>query len=104
MYLINICIDPGYYRINKDYLSLIENIKNNGESKVCIYCNVVWSKYNKHCDICNRCVLWFDHHCYYINNCVGKNNIRVFLLFLINTSIIISLTLTIEILIILYKA
>lgn len=41
MYIINICIDPGYYRVNRDYLALIDTIKSNGESKVCVYCNIV---------------------------------------------------------------
>lgn len=51
-FIINIMINPGYLKKKNDFLNLIENIKNNGESKVCIYCNTVRSKMIKHCDIC----------------------------------------------------
>ena len=46
---------------------------------------------SKHCDICNKCVDCFDHHCYYINKCVGKNNIKLFFIFILILSIFLIL-------------
>ena len=40
-------------------------------------------KCTTHCFYCEKCIEGYDHHCYWINNCVGKNNINLFVLFLI---------------------
>lgn len=43
---------------------------------------------SKHCRICDHCVARFDHHCGWLNNDVGQNNLKHFLLFLLNTGIL----------------
>lgn len=49
----------------------------------CATCAVRIIPNRKHCIICDICIEDFDHHCYWINTCVGRNNVKIFRIFLI---------------------
>ena len=108
--------NPGFKkkRTGKHLLKMLTSeyqTKNNqgfGESKIknlsakfCYQCNIVKGEFwidlisgrARHCEICDRCVYKYDHHCSYILNCVGKKNIKIFLIFLISTSLFLVLRL-----------
>lgn len=38
---------------------------------------------SKHCKLCGMCILEYDHHCLFLNRCVGRDNRRLFILFLL---------------------
>lgn len=97
--------NPGFKqrRSGLEMLELLidfyDNVENSNSSiqqakdvsaKFCFECNIVKKK-TRHCDICNKCVENFDHHCPYILNCVGKNNHNLFLVFLIVSTVFLSL-------------
>jgi hypothetical protein len=69
--------------------SSIQKIKN-VSTKFCFECNIVKKK-TRHCEICNKCVENFDHHCPYVLNCIGKDNHKLFLFFLIVSTIFLVL-------------
>ena len=58
----------------------------------CWNCKYIRPIRSKHCYDCGRCVGKFDHHCPMIGNCIGGKNHRYFLLFLINSTIIVTWT------------
>ncbi|KAI7855333.1 DHHC palmitoyltransferase-domain-containing protein [Circinella umbellata] len=58
----------------------------NGEIRVCTKCNVAKPDRTHHCRHCNQCILKMDHHCPWIGGCVGKNNQKLFYLFLVYTT------------------
>ena len=37
----------------------------------------------QHCKICNVCIEGYDHHCNLMGTCVGKNNLKVFYLYVL---------------------
>lgn len=53
-----------------------------GLPRFCRKCNTYKPDNAHHCSACNKCVYNFDHHCPFINNCVGRNNYKLFLVFL----------------------
>ncbi|KAJ2302641.1 palmitoyltransferase for Vac8p [Coemansia sp. RSA 2706] len=62
-------------------------VKDNGEPRFCLKCNVPKPDRAHHCSTCNVCVLKMDHHCPWLNNCVGFRTQKAFVLFLIYTAI-----------------
>ncbi|XP_018621687.2 palmitoyltransferase akr1 isoform X2 [Scleropages formosus] len=56
---------------------------NESLSRFCIECEMFQPDGCKHCRLCSACVLEYDHHCLFIGRCVGRDNRRLFLLFLL---------------------
>jgi palmitoyltransferase len=57
------------------------------EKKYCHSCKFLYPSSNKgmeHCYFCNICICKMDHHCGVIEKCVGKYNLIIFFLFVIN--------------------
>lgn len=54
-----------------------------GSLRYCRTCRIYKPDSAHHCRLCERCVFNFDHHCPFINNCVGRNNYKLFVLFLL---------------------
>ncbi|KAG5504472.1 hypothetical protein JKF63_04924 [Porcisia hertigi] len=54
-----------------------------GCMRFCHVCQLYKPDYAHHCRVCRRCVYNFDHHCPFVNNCVGRNNYKLFLIFLL---------------------
>ncbi|KAF0699278.1 Aste57867_10152 [Aphanomyces stellatus] len=49
----------------------------------CAFCNVHPPLRAKHCKDCGRCVEQYDHHCVCAGVCVGRDNHRIFVLYLL---------------------
>ena len=75
--------DPGSIKknIGIDWISLV--MKNYNINRICPYCKVNKIFLSKHCFICNHCVQEQYHHCNMIGNCIGKENMKLYIFFLI---------------------
>ncbi len=51
-------------------------------SQLCVTCKTVRPLRAKHCAYTDRCVEQYDHYCPWVGNVIGKNNRRLFLIFL----------------------
>lgn len=53
--------------------------------QICRRCRVVidLNKKTEHCESCDVCVEGNDHHCPWTSKCIGKNNLRLFHLFVV---------------------
>lgn len=65
----------------------VRTVGNRGSLRFCNYCQMYKPDHAFHCKYCGKCVYRFDHHCPWINNCVGRNNYKLFICFLVNSSI-----------------
>ena len=75
--------NPGKM-INNEYSDLLDIVeKGNDAEDFCPYCLVKNNFRSKHCLICQNCIDEFDHHCFWVGNCIGKNNYKLFFIFLI---------------------
>ena len=59
--------------------------------KYCQTCHLVRDVRTFHCNICGLCIEKHDHHCNYLSNCVGIYNYKKFFLFLVISSIHVSI-------------
>ncbi|CAK7224077.1 palmitoyltransferase for Vac8p [Sporothrix curviconia] len=62
-------------------------VKSNGEMRFCKKCQARKPDRAHHCSTCRRCVLKMDHHCPWLATCIGLRNGKMFLLFLIYTTL-----------------
>ncbi|CCW67511.1 unnamed protein product [Phytomonas sp. Hart1] len=53
-----------------------------GALRYCARCELYMPDFAHHCRICQRCVYRMDHHCPWVNNCIGRNNYKLFVLFI----------------------
>ncbi|CCW65064.1 unnamed protein product [Phytomonas sp. EM1] len=53
-----------------------------GALRYCARCQLYMPDFAHHCQICEHCVYRMDHHCPWVNNCIGRNNYKLFLIFL----------------------
>ena len=75
--------NPGIM-LNNQYKDLLDIVENEEDAEnFCPYCLVKHIYRSKHCLICQKCIEEFDHHCFWVGNCIGKNNYRLFFIFLI---------------------
>ncbi|KAM3863325.1 LOW QUALITY PROTEIN: uncharacterized protein ACN63O_013264 [Diretmus argenteus] len=61
---------------------LVEN--NQSPHRFCPYCELFQPDHSKHCKLCDVCVKDYDHHCLFVNQCIGRDNHRLFLLFILS--------------------
>ncbi|EAN30464.1 DHHC palmitoyltransferase family protein [Theileria parva strain Muguga] len=59
--------------------------------KFCPTCHSYRPPRSVHCSDCDRCIVRFDHHCPYVANCIGYYNYKIFLSFLLVSSLYFSL-------------
>ncbi|XP_026106374.1 probable protein S-acyltransferase 23 isoform X1 [Carassius auratus] len=52
--------------------------------RFCIHCELIQVDNCKHCRLCDMCIQEYDHHCLFLNQCVGRDNHRIFILFVIS--------------------
>lgn len=84
LFLTLIYKNPGSIRHNDPKRLFFELFKR--EEMVTDYCPTCAVRVipnRKHCIICDICIEDFDHHCFWINTCVGKNNVKLFRIFLV---------------------
>ncbi|KAK7196048.1 DHHC zinc finger domain-like protein [Novymonas esmeraldas] len=61
----------------------VTTLDRTGRLRFCYTCQLYKPDGAHHCSVCRRCVYNFDHHCGFVNNCVGRNNYKIFIVFLL---------------------
>lgn len=55
--------------------------------RFCNTCELIKPPRTHHCSCCNRCVVKMDHHCPWVGSCVGFRNHKLFVQFLLYTTV-----------------
>ncbi|KAJ1849446.1 palmitoyltransferase for Vac8p [Coemansia sp. RSA 2703] len=77
------CGDPlSEEQMRQSELLYAITVKDNGQPRYCLKCNVPKPDRAHHCSVCGICVLKMDHHCPWLNNCVGFHTQKAFMLFI----------------------
>jgi len=91
-FLRAICTDPGSVPETLEWQSenrwtrekvmqpKLYEAKQNGDRRLCKWCNGFKPDRCHHCRVCKSCILRMDHHCPWIANCVGFHNHKYFFL------------------------
>lgn len=55
-----------------------------GSYRICNLCKIIMRVKDNtdHCEECNICIIGADHHCPWTSKCVGKNNKKIFYIFI----------------------
>ena len=70
---------PQHLVKNKRNLLIMYDNSNN----ICVKCIRIKKPNTIHCVVCDLCIDNWDHHCFWLNACINKNNIKIFVLFII---------------------
>ncbi|KPI87147.1 Dhhc zinc finger domain-like protein [Leptomonas seymouri] len=65
----------------------VRQVNLDGSLRYCHTCRQYKPDDAHHCRTCRRCVFNFDHHCPFVNNCVGRNNFKLFVIFLLYSGV-----------------
>lgn len=57
-------------------------------SKYCVPCKIVRGRGTRHCYYCDVCIFGYDHHCPWVGKCVGRDNLKLFYLFLMTVGLL----------------
>ncbi len=79
LYMLLFFLDPGTVFDHEEETFSEERI-------YCLTCEIYRNISTKHCSFCNRCCKKYDHHCSVFGKCIGKRNLLIFYLFIINTA------------------
>ncbi|KEG08824.1 zinc finger protein [Trypanosoma grayi] len=60
----------------------VTQLDRNNRLRFCEQCGQFKPDRAHHCTMCGRCTYRFDHHCPVVNNCIGRENYKMFVLFL----------------------
>lgn len=59
--------------------------------RLCDTCLIFRPRGAAHCTDCGHCLLEKDHHCFWLSNCIGRNNLRVFTVFILSLAVLFGL-------------
>jgi palmitoyltransferase ZDHHC9/14/18 len=87
-YIITVLKNPGIPTQTKSSI----NDSNKDQLKVCKICETAVPFKTKvhHCKECNICIIDYDHHCPWTSKCIGKENLKIFYIFVSLTIVLFS--------------
>ena len=71
----------------ENYFKEKHDLDDVGSYRICNVCKIIMKTNDDtdHCEECNICVIGADHHCPWTSKCIGRNNIKMFYIFLGST-------------------
>ncbi|ETV74279.1 hypothetical protein H257_11206 [Aphanomyces astaci] len=81
-------VDGGVFHHDDTSDSLLDvEVAHVDRRHYCAHCHVHQPLRAKHCNDCGRCVEQYDHHCVCAGVCVGRDNHRLFVLYMLTQSL-----------------